>query len=127
MKTIYLAGGINGLSDAQCKDWREIVKQGLASQFKFLDPMRRDYRGKEADSVEAIVEGDTQDILASDFILAMCNRASWGTAMEIRMAWRCGIPVIIVCDAEHPSPWLLYHCVKRTKSVEEAIDYFLGL
>ena len=52
MKTVYLCGGINGLSDEDCTDWREATKAELYNHFNFLDPMRRDYRGREAECVK---------------------------------------------------------------------------
>ena len=80
---VYLCGGINGLSDAACKDWREHAKSRLPDT---LDPMRRDYRGVEAMHVDDIVQGDLDDIYESAAVLANCVRPSWGTAMEIRVA-----------------------------------------
>jgi len=44
-KTTYLCGGINGLNDSQCKNWREEAKELLGTET--LDPMRNDYRGIE--------------------------------------------------------------------------------
>lgn len=79
MKT-YLCGGINGLSDADCRDWREVAKSLLTTET--LDPMRRDYRGKEDESVQEIVLGDYHDIWQSAFILVNATKPSWGTAME---------------------------------------------
>lgn len=121
--TVYLAGGINGLSDADAKDWRETVKERLATDKRFvcLDPMRRDYRGKEAANVKAIVEGDIEDIRSSDVIIAMCPKPSWGTAMEIRLAWTFGKRIISVVPSLVPlSPWLAYH-TEPVISLDEAI------
>lgn len=135
MKTIYLCGGINNLSDAECKDWRESVKEQLAGKYDFLDPMRRDYRGREAESVDEIVELDKEDIQNSDIVLVNACKPSWGTAMEIMYAWDLTyidldkLPVTakfpdiyIVCDSTKPSPWLIYHADKMFKSFEEAIE-----
>jgi hypothetical protein len=47
MKTIYLCGGINKLSDSEATDWREAAKARLSGRYTFLDPMRRDYRVRE--------------------------------------------------------------------------------
>ena len=65
MIKVYLAGGIQGLSDAECKSWRDDLKKkytlkqtqfgymsshdfekghGFVHQIQFLDPLRRDYR-----------------------------------------------------------------------------------
>jgi nucleoside 2-deoxyribosyltransferase len=117
---VYLCGGINGLSDADCKDWRERAKELLAGH-ETLDPMRRDYRGIEGDHVWEIVNGDCCDIRESDIVLAMCERPSWGTAMEIRFAYEHGIPVIGVCTAAKPSPWLVYHCRSLHATLEGAV------
>jgi hypothetical protein len=54
---VYLAGAINGCTDDECKDWRELVKSIIGVE-KTLDPMRRDYRGVELDCINEIVEGD---------------------------------------------------------------------
>lgn len=120
MKT-YLCGGINGLSDAQCNDWRQEAKSLLDTET--LDPMARDYRGKEAESINSIVEGDISDILACDFILVNASRPSWGTAMEVVYAKQYGKRTIAFVPPEVPvSPWLAYHC-KVVRSLQHAIDW----
>ena len=119
---VYLAGAINGCSDAQCKDWREYVKQKLADKYEFLDPMRRDYRGKEDDSVEEIVEGDYKDIDDSQIMLANACNPSWGTAMEIHYAFDQGKHIVLVCDKDKVSPWLRYHSHEIYKTLDEAVD-----
>jgi hypothetical protein len=53
MKT-YLCGGINELSDSACCDWRAVAKSLLRTET--LDPMRRDYRGREGDFTNEIIE-----------------------------------------------------------------------
>ena len=41
MKTIYLAGSINGLNYQQATDWRKILNKELTLKgFNVLDPMR---------------------------------------------------------------------------------------
>lgn len=121
---IYLAGGINGLSDSQCRDWREYVKSRVSNT---IDPMRRDYRGVEDQNVAKIVEDDLEDIRACDVVLAMCSRASWGTAMEIRYAWQICRPVyVVVDDLDKVSPWLRYHAAKLFSSVEVATSCLLS-
>ena len=127
MKTIYLAGGINGLSDAACKDWREQVKEELAGSFTFLDPMRRDYRGREDECVNELVEGDELDIANSDFVLAYCPKPSWGMAMEIQFAaHELKIPVISITTGRI-SPWLRKRSTVIVPTVELAIQFFQNL
>lgn len=81
---LYLCGGINGLSDSDCRDWREAAKERLAEHFTILDPMRRDYRGREAECVDEIVDGDFADLNLSDLTLVNANQ--WP---ESQLANRC--------------------------------------
>jgi hypothetical protein len=52
-----------------------------------LDPMDRDYRGKEDESVKDIVEGDKADIDWADAVIAYCPKPSVGTSMEVLYCW----------------------------------------
>lgn len=107
MTTIYLCGPINGCTDEECKDWRELVKTKWSST---IDPMRRDYRGKEDESVKQIVELDKIDIMNCDVVLVNYDKPSVGTSMEILYAFERGKFVVIVADyGTRISPWLLYH------------------
>jgi hypothetical protein len=124
VKTIYLCGAINGCTDSQAKDWRESVKSSLKDRYHFLDPMRRDYRGKEDESVNEIVHGDYDDIANSHIILVAADRPSWGTAMEMHHAYSTlKREVIAVCGAERISPWLRYHSNKLFRTLDDAILY----
>lgn len=108
MRTIYLCGPINGCTDADAMDWRDAAVKCLADVFAVLDPMRRDYRGREADHVAALVEADKADIRASDVVLVNANRPTWGTAMEVLYAYEQGKRVVAFCGGT-VSPWLRYH------------------
>lgn len=123
MKTIYLCGGINKLSDSDAKDWRDATKVRLQPLFEFLDPMRRDYRGKEAESVRAIIDGDIEDIHNSDGLLVNASRPSWGTGMELFFAASLGRMVVTVCPDERPSPWLIGHSTVICKTFPDAWEY----
>lgn len=118
MKKVYLCGAINGCTDNEAWDWREATKRELAGVVEFLDPMRRDYRGRENEPGIAaeIVQGDLEDIAAADLILAAADRPSWGTAMEIFHAGRTGKPVVTVC-AGRISPWLRHHSTRVVPSL----------
>lgn len=124
MKTTYLCGGINGLSDADCRDWREVAKELLKTET--LDPMRRDYRGKEDESVDEIVSGDLQDIAGSDFILVNAIRPSWGTAMEIIYARFDKKMIVAFVGDSRVSPWLRFHCDQILTTVESACEWING-
>lgn len=122
MKNItYLCGGINGLNDADAKDWREVAKSLL--QTDTLDPMRRDYRGKEDQSVNEIVQGDLEDIGQSNYILVNASKASWGTAMEMVYAFSYSMkPIIAFTNGATISPWLKYHADQIVNTVEDAVE-----
>ena len=121
----YLCGGINGLNDADCRDWREVAKSLLKTDT--LDPMRRDYRGKEDESANEIVAGDIADIQASDFILVNATRPSWGTAMEIVYCRIHAKRIICFTGDSRISPWLRYHSTRIFKTVEQACDFINGV
>jgi nucleoside 2-deoxyribosyltransferase len=108
--TVYLAGPIFGCDDADCRAWREQAKHLLGRAIKTLDPMRRDYRGRESANVAEIVQGDLFDIDQCDVVLANVSRPTWGTGMEIAHAHRLGKPVFAFGAAQPVSPWLLHHC-----------------
>lgn len=121
MKTLYLCGGINGLSDNAAIDWREFVKAELHGQWLFLDPMRRDYRGREDECSGEIVCGDLTDIDNSDALLVNATRPSWGTAMEVFYAFRAGKRVVAFCGPGSISPWLREHTTEMYRTLEEAL------
>lgn len=124
MKRTYLCGGINGLLDSDCRDWREIAKQQLITET--IDPMRRDYRGIEDQSVNQIVMGDLKDIKDSGFVLVNATKPSWGTAMEI--VYACGerLKIVAFVGDARVSPWLRYHCDSIVKTIEEAVEIING-
>ncbi len=72
--------------------------------------MARDYRGKEAENVASIVEGDKGDIDDCDGMLVWFEKPSVGTSMEVLYAWERQKPVVVVNrSGRPPSPWLVYH------------------
>lgn len=104
---VYLCGPINGCSDEEARGWRQRAKE-LLPECDFLDPMDRDYRGKEDQNVPEIVEGDKRDIQSCDVLLRRGRPVSEGSAEETLFAWNEGKRV--VAFAPPPvSPWLRYH------------------
>ena len=122
MTLVYLAGPINGCTDDESTTWREIVKDALGED-NCLDPMRRDYRGIEDESVNEIVQGDIEDITLSDVVLANCWQASFGTAMETWHASQSlGKPVVSVTPPGAPvSPWLRYISFAVVDNLDDGI------
>lgn len=118
---VYLAGPIAGRTDEDCISWRAKATKLLGGQT--LDPMTRDYRGREDQNVKEIVELDKADVLASSHVLVWFDVPSVGTSMEVLYAWEHSIPVIIVCSPEvRISPWLTYHSVAIVHSLEVACE-----
>lgn len=120
MTSIYLCGPINGCTDTECKDWREFVKSQWGGPT--IDPMRRDYRGKEDESVREIVELDKIDVTNADVILVNYDRPSVGTSMEVLYAWERGKLIVVVApEGARISPWLRYHSHAIVHSFDEAM------
>lgn len=118
--SVYLCGPIAGCTDEECKDWREAAKQ---RGFNCIDPMRRDYRGKELQYYKEIVEDDKIDILMADAILVNYVKPSVGTSMEIIYAWMHHKPIIMVAaKGAVISPWLKYHSTTIVESFAEAFE-----
>lgn len=123
---VYLAGPINGCTDEEAKDWREWVKAN--APFQTIDPMRRDYRGREDQFVKEIVELDKLDILQADLILVNYDKPSVGTSMEILFAWMNQKPIVVVAGVDTViSPWLRYHASAILPSFGQAITRSLLL
>lgn len=116
---IYLCGPINGCTDDEATTWREWFKNKVSGDF--VDPMKRDYRGREIDDHREIVELDKRDIRSVDFVVVMYVKPSVGTSMEVFYAWTLGIPVIVIDESgKSLSPWMTYHATTVVKSKEEA-------
>ena len=125
MAKVYLCGPINGCTDNEAKNWREAAKLRLPDT---LDPMKRDYRGREAECYREIVELDKRDVEDSDIVLVNYDKPSVGTSMEILHAWLHGIPVIVVCRPDAViSPWLRYHSTKIVYSFDAAYTWIEAL
>lgn len=108
----YLAGPIMDCTDTECNDWRQDLASVLQTYgVKALDPMRRDYRGRQDECYAKIVEQDKKDIDAADIVIVRYTRPSVGTSMEMLYAWEKEKFVILWADQGIPlSPWLIYHC-----------------
>lgn len=121
MKTLYLCGPINGCTDEECTNWREAVKAEWSG--RCIDPMVRDYRGRETEAFREIVELDKIDVTEADIILVNYDKPSVGTSMEVLYAWERGKRVIVVCREDAViSPWLRYHAHHLVHSFDDALN-----
>jgi nucleoside 2-deoxyribosyltransferase len=121
VKTVYLAGPINGTTDEEMHGWRDELTN-LLTGFEIVSPVVRDYRGREDENVTDIVEGDKADIHRSDVIVAHCPKPSVGTSMEVLYAWERGKLVIIYIPVGvSVSPWLRYHSTAICHTASEVV------
>ena len=120
-KTVYLCGPIMGCTDEECNDWRELVTREWNG--RVLDPMRRDYRGRELEAYEEVVTLDKVDIAQSDALLVNYPGPSVGTAMEVLLAFQTGkLVVVVAAPGVRMSPWLRYHSHAIVPTFHEGIS-----
>ncbi len=126
MKTIYLCGPIMDEHKGVARNWRDIAIEYLGKSFIMLDPMRRNFKDREVDSANEIVEFDLQDIRSTDIMLVNYSKASIGTAMEVFFASNdLGKFVVAFSpfDFQNCNPWMVRYCTKILPSLEHAIKY----
>lgn len=126
MKTVYLSGPIMDEHEGSARKWRDIARSLLSSDFRLLDPMRRNFRDKEVDSANEIVEFDLQDIRDADIVLVNYRKPSIGTSMEVFYASQnLGKFVIAFSPLSFKdcSPWMVRYCTKILPSLEAACEY----
>lgn len=123
---IYLCGPIMDEHEGHAREWREKAKKMLGRNFILLDPMRRNFKDREVDSANEIVEFDLQDIRDADIVLVNYNKNSIGTSMEVFYASH-NLGKFVIAFGPHEfkdmSPWMVRFCTKILPSVEDAMDY----
>ena len=126
MKTIYLCGPIMDEIDGEARRWRKAAIEALTDSFLILDPMRRNFKDREVDSANEIVEFDLQDVRDADIILVNYSKPSIGTAMEVFFAAHdLGKFVVAFSPYEFKecNPWMVRFCTKILPSLEDALTY----
>ena len=108
------------------REWREIAGSILSDNFKLLDPMRRNFRDREVDSANEIVEFDLQDIKEADIILVNYSKPSIGTSMEVfHASYNLGKFVVVFSpyNFKDCSPWMVRFSTKILPTLEDACSY----
>ena len=126
MKKVYLSGPIMDEHVGVAREWRKVASSLLNDNFTLLDPMRRNFRDREVDSANEIVEFDLLDIKNSDIILVNYDKPSIGTSMEVFYASQnLGKFVIAFSPFSfiNCSPWMVKYSTKILPSLEEACLY----
>ena len=127
-KTIYMSGPIMDVHEGEAREWREAARRHLGKHFRLLDPMRRNFKDREVDSSNEIVEFDLQDVRDADIILVNYNKPSIGTAMEVfHASHNLGKFVVTFSPFEFKdcSPWMVRFSTKILPSLEEACNYLV--
>ncbi len=110
----------------EARAWRTKATEGLQDHFILLDPMRRNFKDREVDSANEIVEFDLQDIRDADFLLVNYSKNSIGTSMEVFFAAN-DLGKFVVAFSSFPykdcNPWMVKYCTKILPSLEDAIRY----
>ena len=126
MKKVYLSGPIMDAHEGHAREWRETAKRLLGAHFKLLDPMRRNFKDREVDSANEIVEFDLQDVRDADILLVNYDKPSIGTSMEVFFAAHDLGKFVVAFSPytfENCSPWMVRYCTKILPSLESAVTY----
>lgn len=126
MQNIYLCGPIMDEVEGRAREWRRAATEELGDVFRILDPMRRNFKDREVDSANEIVEFDLQDVRDAHIVLVNYSKASIGTAMEVFYAAHDLQKFVVAFSpfAFHDcSPWMVRFCTKILPSLESAVLY----
>lgn len=125
-KKVYLCGPIMDEHDGVARAWRQEAIRQLKDDFILLDPMRRNFKDREVDSANEIVEFDLQDVRDADIVLVNYSKPSIGTAMEVFYASH-DLNKFVVAFAPYAfkdcNPWMVRYCTKILPSLEQACQY----
>ena len=125
-KKVYLSGPIMDERADHATTWREIAKARLQDHVVLLDPMRRNFKDREVDSANEIVEFDLQDVRDADIVIVNYSKTSIGTAMEVFYASHDLGKFVIAFSPfsfKDCSPWMVKHCTKILPTLDDAIAY----
>ena len=88
--------------------------------------MRRNFKDREFDSTNEIVEFDLRDVRSADLLLVNYSKASIGTSMEVFYAGHDLGKFVIAFSPfsfKEASPWMIKFCTKILPTLEGAIEY----
>ena len=115
---VYLAGPITGSGNPAL--WRDNATRALFPEFAAVNPLHYEVASL---TCRQIVNLDLALILRCEYVLALVNVPSWGTAMEIMFAREHAIPVIGFGILERNSPWLQYALDAHYNTMDTAIRH----
>jgi nucleoside 2-deoxyribosyltransferase len=112
--------------EGRAREWRRVARSALEGDFVLLDPMRRNFKDREVDSANEIVEFDLQDVREADIVLVNYSKPSIGTAMEVFYASHALGKFVVAFSPfrfQDCNPWMVRFCTKIQPSLEAAIGY----
>lgn len=80
----------------------------------------KDFRNRKV-LAEKIVKHDLDFVRKSDVVVALLNRPSYGTAVEIFVAKKLGKKVVFLSEKQVPTPWPIAISDRIVKSKEELV------
>lgn len=125
-KKIYLCGPIMDETEGAAREWRGKAKKLLGKHFTLLDPMRRNFKDREVDSANEIVEFDLQDVRDADIVLVCYSKNSIGTSMEVFYASHNLKKFVVAFSPfsfKDSSPWMVRFCTKILPDLDGACRY----
>lgn len=125
-KKIYLCGPIMDETEGAAREWRGKAKKLLGKNFTLLDPMRRNFKDREVDSANEIVEFDLQDVRDADIVLVCYSKNSIGTSMEVFYASHNLKKFVVAFSPfsfKDSSPWMVRFCTKILPDLDAACRY----
>jgi len=134
-KQVFIAGPILGMENNQDQYRNAITAVSQKLDFEVIDPWKREkclYKGDAEcwwNTYETydFVQRDLDDADRCDIMVVYLPRLSAGACMEMFYAKRKGKTVIVVSDMERLSPWIIVHCdriIKSLDQLEEALCSF---
>jgi nucleoside 2-deoxyribosyltransferase len=127
-KTVYLSGPIMDEHEGVARQWRQTARQILGGHFAILDPMRRNFKDREVDSANEIVEFDLQDVRDCDILLVNYGKPSIGTSMEVFYASHDLGKFVVAFSPfsfKDCSPWMVRYSTKILPGLEAACNYLV--
>lgn len=117
----YLAGAIDRVGIDYAREWREEAKNLLEqhTELGWYDPLEYEF---EAQSDAEVINRDLALIRRAAVLIVDGRQPGWGSAMEVREAWRQSIPVIVWGIPREKAPmWLRHHASVIVPRLADAV------
>lgn len=128
--TIYLAGGMTGLTPEEQVNWRRDVEIALRKYNVrvFVPPKYYNEFNQWHDSEREVMDFDLHNLVHSDLVIMNFNApTSLGSMAELGIAYDRKIPVIGLNEANHDlHPWQTEMTLKMFYSLDNMIEYVIN-